>query len=317
MGTEFSEYRFHTFQNGLCYELAFVLSEIVPGMSERKSRMMREMDEWNLVQPLIRRVQFSRPTAVPVRKNNPQAVPHITRFVASSQTANDDTNRGQITFSWTARNTDYVDLSCKYVPALGAKIPATVMVREGYPCYHASWSLNPKGVHHLPPNAAQTWSFISYRGLYPARVVVTLTPFAYGKVYTKSARSFPIQVNPYNQFPDGVPEPDGKVVLSYPVRADGTTKLRKRSSLTIHWTEATPRDSCVNLYLVQDVGAGKWAYRMQLPNRCFSPAKGGSHTWTIPDRFSGAGFRIYAREPGGPASGWGTPFSIIPATAGR
>lgn len=319
MGTEFSEYRFHTFQNGLCYELAFVLSEINPGTSERKSRVMREMDERNLIQALIERVQFSRPTAVPVRKNNPQAVPRITRFVASSHTADDATNRGEITFSWTTQDADYVELSFKCIPPMAGRLPAAVVLENGYPdgCGNASPHFKDTAVKYRAPNSSRTVLFGDNRPLDPITIIVKLTPYSCGKAYPGSAMSIPIKVNPRNRFPEGVPAPDGKVVVSYPVRADGTTKLQQGTSLTIHWTEAAPRDSCVNLFLIQDVGAGKWAYRMQLPDRCFSPARGGSHTWTIPDRFSGAGFRIYAREPGGPTSGWGEPFSIIPATPGR
>lgn len=318
-GTEFSEYRFHTFQNGLCYELAFVLSEIDPGMSEHKSRVLREMDEWSLVQALIERVQFLRPSVTPENESNPNAVPRITRFVASSHTADGATNRGEITFSWTTQDADYVELSFKCIPPMAGRLPAAVVLENGYPdgCGNASPHFKDTAVKYRAPNSSRTILFGDNRPLDPITIIVKLTPYSYGKAYPGSAMSIPIKVNPRNPFPEGVPAPDGNVVLSYPVRADGTTELQQGTSLTIHWTEATPRDSCVNLYLVQDVGGGKWAYRMQLPDRCFSPARGGSHTWTIPDRFSGAGFRIYAREPGGPASGFGAPFSIVPATPGR
>lgn len=320
MGTSYSNYQLHTFQNGFCYEVSFEFREGNPGNIEHKIRVLGGRDELNLIQTLIQRVQFSRPTAVPVRKNNPQAVPQITRFVASSQTANNGPNNEHITFSWTTRDTDYADLSCKLVPPTAGKVPATVMAREGYPCFHVSSSLNPRSVQYLPPNASQTLSFYGYRGLDSVPVVVRLTPFAYGKAYPDSARSIPIQVNPWNQFSEGVPAADGKVALSYPVRTDGTTKLQQGSSLTIRWTDAVPHDPCVNLYLVQDVGRSRATYHMQLGpwgGKCFSPASSGSYTWTIPNRFSGAGFRIYSQAPGGSASGLGAPFSIVPATPGR
>lgn len=319
-GTSYSDYQFHTFQNDLCYEVSFEFGGANPGNIEHKIRALGARDESYLIQTLIARVKFSRPAVTPARKSNPQAVPRITRFVASSQTANNGTNRGQITFSWTTQDADYVDLSCKYVPPTADETPAMVMVREGYPCYHPSNSFNPRSAQYFPPNASQTLSFIGYRGLDPVPVVVTLTPFAYGKVYPESATSIPIKVNPWNQFPDGVPEPDGKIVLAYPVRGDGTTKLQQGSSLAIRWRDANPHDSCVNLCLVQDVGKGGETYRMQLGpsgGKCFSPGSSGSYTWTVTDRFSGSHFRIYSASPGLSASGLGAPFSIVPATAGH
>jgi hypothetical protein len=318
-GTSYSNYQLHTFQNGFCYEVSFEFREVNPGNIEHKIRVLAGRDEWNLIQALIQRVQFSRPTAVAVRKNNPQAVPQITRFVASSQTADDVTNRGQITFSWTTQDADYVELSYKCIPPMAGRIPAAVILEYGYPvgCGNASPNFKVTTVQYRAPNSSQTVGFGDNRALDPITIIVKLTPFSYGKAYPASSKSISIQVDPHNPFPEGVYAPDGKVVLSYPVHVDGTTKLLQGSSLAIHWRDINPHDSCVNLYLVQDVGKDRETYRMQLGNKCFAPGSSGSYIWTIPNRFSGARFRIYSRAPGGSASGLGAPFSIVPGTPGR
>ena len=319
-GTIYSNYQFHTLQNGLCYEIAFEFSEANPGNIERRIRVLRDIDESNLIQALIARVEFSIPTVAVAREGNPQAVPRITRFVASSQTADDVANRGQITFSWATQHADYVEISYKCIPPMAGDVPAAVILEDhGYPagCNNTSPLFKNTTVEYRASNSSQTIAFGNNRRLDPITIVVELTPFAYGKAYPDSAKSISIQVNAHNPFPEGVPTPDGKIVLSYPVHADGTTKLQQGSSLTIHWTNANPRDACVNLYLIQDVVTGKQIYRMQLGDKCFAPASSSSYTWTIPDRYSGGGFRIYSGAPGGTASGLGAHFSIVPWTVER
>lgn len=309
---------FHTFQNGLCYELYFEFWEGSPANIERKVRVVQEKDQISLIESLIAGVNFFRPATAPQKERNPRAAPRVTQFAASTQTADDATNRGQITFSWTTQDADYVELSyqCPPPPAPPAP-PEVVIVEHGFPwsCENASPVFKSGAVQSRTPNGSATIGFGNYHRIDPISIIVRLTPFSHGKAYPDSAKSISIQIDPHNPFPEGVPAANGRVVVSYPVSADGTTTLKQGSSLTVRWTDTVPGDPCVNLYLVQDDGRGGQTYRLQLGGQCFMPASGGSYTWTIPVKYSGSGFRIYSRAPGGGPSGLGPPFSIERAAA--
>jgi hypothetical protein len=54
-------------------------------------------------------------------------------------------------------------------------------------------------------------------------------------------------------------------------------------------------------------------YVAQIVNKCLQPAASGSYTWTIPDKYSGASFRIYAVAPGRMSSAFGPGFAIVKA----
>jgi hypothetical protein len=310
---------FHTLQNGLCYELNFEFWEANPGNIEHKIRVLREKDRMNLMQTLISRVSYFRPAHLLVRRRNPRTVPQVTEFSASAQTADDATNHGEITLTWATQNADYVELSFLCPPSPSPKSPPGVVILEdqGFPvgCDNASPPFKSTVVRNRAPSGSQAVIFGNHGRIDPITVVIKMTPFSYAKAYPSSSKSILIQVDPYNPFPDGVPSADGQVLLSYPVSADGTSELQQGSSLIIHWRDVLPRDPCVNLYLVQDDGRGGEGYRLQLGGKCFTPESGGSCTWTIPDRYSGPGYRIFARSPGGAASGLGPPFSIDPANA--
>jgi hypothetical protein len=70
MGTWYSDYYFHIFQSGLCYELTFELVEYNAQNADAGCNipLLSREDDLNLVKPLIANVSFFRPTVRPVRK---------------------------------------------------------------------------------------------------------------------------------------------------------------------------------------------------------------------------------------------------------
>jgi hypothetical protein len=312
-GTRFSDHYFHTFQNGLCYEIAVELAEISTGNLDLGCTVpaLRRSDELNLIEPLITQVHFFGPAVVRKPKSNPQPLPQVTWFAASSRTADDANNRGQIIFSWSTQNTDYVELSYRCLPTPAG--PGAIILVDGGPsnCENESRPLEPNLVRNYAPNASQSVLFGNFHRLDPISVIATVTPFSYGRADPESSRSISIRVDPYHPFPEGVPAANRKVILTYSVREVGGSKLPRGSSLTIRWKDMSPRDPCVDLYLVQDDGKGGESYRSPLGGKCLTPPKVGSYTWTVPARYSGAGYRIFASTPGGASTGLGPAFSIV------
>jgi hypothetical protein len=70
MGTWYSDYYFHIFQSGLCYELTFELVEYNAQNTDAGCNipLLSREDDLNLVKPLIANVSFFRPTVRPVGK---------------------------------------------------------------------------------------------------------------------------------------------------------------------------------------------------------------------------------------------------------
>ena len=309
------EYRyFHTFQNGLCYELAFDLVEISTGNYDLGCTIpvIREEDELNLIEPLLSRVAFVRPTIAVASESNPNAAPRITKFEASSKTADNVANRGQITFPWSTQDADYVEFSYRCVPAPHGS--GVVILQSGgcCECENSTLRLNGGPSPNHSPNGSQSVLFGNHLQSEPISITVTLTPFSRAKPYHDSSKSLSIQVEPYNPFPEGVPVANGNLIVTYSASTGGTGNYKQGSSMTIRWKDTLPPDPCVDLYLVQDDGRGGQKYRCK-SWILLSPARSGSYKWTIPEKYFGSGYRIFARTPGGSSSGLGPSFSITQA----
>ena len=319
MGTTYVGESFHTFQNGLCYEIGFEFAESNTGNYDLGCTIpvIRNEDELKLVEPLVAAVSFVRPAIEVARESNPNAVPRVTKFEASSERADDVVNRGKIMFTWATKGADYVELSYRCAPAPTG--PGVVILEDGSPreCENSSPRIYPNGSPNRAPNAFQNVGFGNFHQGNPVSITVSVTPFSHGTPYPDSRKSITIQVDPYNPFPEGVPAANGNILLTYPPGADGKPNYLQRSSLTIGWKDARSHDPCVDLYLIQDDATGAANYRLQIADSCLSPSHSGSYTWTIPDKYAGAGYRILAITPGGTSSGLGPPFAISPARATR
>jgi hypothetical protein len=313
-GTVYTSRYFHTFQNDLCYELAFEFGEGNTANYDSGCTIpvMSEQDELKLVEAFIGRMSFVRPTIAVAREGNQNPLPRVIKFEASSKRAEDVTNRGQITFSWSTQDADYVEFSYRCVPP--PRGPGVVIIESDgcCECENSSPRLNRSPSPNHSPNGSQTVGFGNYHETDPISIIVTVTPFSRAMSYPNSSKSITIQVQPHNQFPQGVPAANGNITVAYATGAHRDGRYQQGSSLTITWEDALPRDPCVNLYLVQDDGKGGQSYRSHIADTCLSPSRSGSYKWTIPERYSGSGYRIFAMAPGARSSGMGPLFTITP-----
>jgi hypothetical protein len=312
MGTAYTHYYFHAFQNGLCYEIAFEFAEFSTANVDTGCAIpqLGRTDELNLIDPVMNKVSFLRPANGIAVADNPQAVPTITSFVASSQTADGSLNRGQITFTWSTQNADYVEFSYR----CSAIKPDGIVILEddagGRECENLRAGTDSVPISNHSPNSSAGVVFGNFRHEDPISIVVTIIPFSHGIAHPDSSKSISIDVNPYNPFPQGVPLAIRNMTVLYAANPDGTSQFEQNTSLAISWTDELPRDPCVDLYLIQEF-EGKQLYRAQLGGACLTPAASGAYAWTIPGKFSGSAFRIYARTPGGASSAYGPTFGIV------
>lgn len=304
---------FHTFQNGLCYELAFDFVEISTGNYDLGCTIpvMREEDLLKLIEPLLSRVEFVRPTIAVVIESNRNAAPRITKFEASSKTTDPVANRREINFLWSTQDADYVEFSYRCVPPPGG--PGVTISESGgcCECANSYLLLNPGPSPNHSPNGSQRVLFGNDLQSEPMSIIVTLMPFSHAMPYPDSSKSITIQVLPEKQLPEGTPAANGKIVVKYSVSAN--RKYQQGSLLTILWTEALSRSVCVDLYLVQRDSTGRDSYRSLIGASCSGPSGGGSYKWTVSEKYSGAGYRILVKANYGHSSGLGPSFSITRA----
>ena len=126
-------------------------------------------------------------------------------------------------------------------------------------------------------------------------------------------KSVTISISPYNAYPEGVPTSDRSMSLTLQPASTGEFIYARGSAVNIRWvdTNSTPPDPCVNLYLIQNNEQGEATYLYKLSQPCLEQTNGtGSFLWTIPENFSGAGFRILGAAPGGRTHALSDPFSI-------
>jgi len=298
---------FHTFQSGVCYELVIELSQLFGADDLACTRpTLTQQDDQKLIQPLMESVSFL-PPRIAIAPAPPIAIPRITSFSSSSLTAGVPTEN--ITLAWTSTDADYVRFSylCSDV-----KIGHVGIIERngGQRNCSNSDTTYPDGSYTFSPNSSLDLSLASYNDEDPRSVVITITPYARGAAYPDSSRSVTIEVDPYNQFPAGVPTLPRNLTVSYAPSMSGGSDYKQGSPLTIHWTD-TWADPCVNLYLVQDTSSGNTVYLSQISGPCQKPSSSGSFTWTIPTRRSGSSFRIFASTPGGTSHALGPRFNIV------
>ena len=322
MGTWDSEYYFHIFENGLCYELAFELVEYNAHNADTGCNipLLSRQDNLNLIKPLLASVSFFPPAVLPARESDLQLVPRVTEFASSSQMA-DVANRGLITFSWSTQGADYVEFTYTCTNPLDAEQRgvSSVVISENGPNRYCknieSFKTFSLGHFYHSPNSFAQIGFAYFNHDDPTSVVVTITPFSHGTPYPDSSKSLTVTVNPYNPFQRGVPTDTRNMTLNYAPAPDGAQNYQQGSPLRIMWTDARTQDTCVNLYLVQDNGMGGENYLLQINGTleigCLKPASSGSFRWTVSTKYSGSGFRVLASTPGGTSGTLGAPFNII------
>lgn len=326
MGTWYEYSYFHIFQNGLCYEVEFELVEYNAHNAPTACNvpLLSREDNLNVIKPLLTRVSFFQPTVVVLKEPSSNPIPRVTEFTASSETAEDTTNRGLISFSWTTQDADYVEFTYTCVDPSEAEQAgvSSVVISEDGPnryCQNIpSFKTYSAGHFYHSPNSSAVVGFGYFSHDDPTSVVVTITPFTHRTAYPGSSKSLTVTISPYNPFSQGVPTDTRNMTLAYAPTAEGTQSYKQGSPLTITWTDTRIQDPCVNLYLVQDDGRGGENYLLQINGKleigCLKPSSSGSYAWAVTNKYSGSGFRVLARTPGGTSGTLGTPFSIVKST---
>ncbi len=218
-------------------------------------------------------------------------------------------DRGVANLSWTTEGADYVELSYRCSAfGLGVVI-AEQGGSGGRNCENDSKPITPQTqqLNH-PANSELELGVANFHHDDPISIVVTLTSFSHGAAFPAGRKSITISVAPFNPFPKGIPSSTANISLTY--SGGPKDSYEQGVSLTLTWTDTLSRDSCVNLLLVQDRGNGL-QYAGRVSPECVRPAAAGTYTWTIPGRYSGSGFRVYAAAPGVQSSGIGPVFSIV------
>jgi len=308
LGTGEADYAFHTFQNGLCYEVWFEMAESW-GFPRCGRAQLDDGDEMNLIEPLLASVSYIPPT-VKVPAAPPDTLPVVTSFTATAQIANAVNDRS-ITFSWTTEGTDYVELSY-HCSRLGPGVLILEYNAGEAGCENASDPNRMPRLANRSSDSSLKVDFINSVGYgddedVSMSVVVTVTPFSHGKAYPKSRRSITIEVEPANPFRLNY----GKIDITFPLNADGTSHYLQGSTLTLGWVDPITQDECVELYLVRNEDYAGKIFHARITGGCLKPSSSGSYTWTIPDEYSGHGYRIFARAPVSGSSGMSVPFTIV------
>jgi hypothetical protein len=309
LGTAYGEHDFHTFQNGLCYEVSFRYGSYNTANQDLGCTVpsIDEKDVTRVIEEFAGRISYFRPASASRPATKVEFPPVVASFTASSQVADAVTNRGTIDFSWTTKGADYVELSyhCSEV-GLG------VVILEGG---ERNCENDPKPIipyteeFNRDPDSSTKIIFGNSRRDVPISIIVTITPFSRGAAYPSGSKSLTVTVDPYNPFPEGIPATTANISLNY---SDEKASYAQGATITINWTDTLSRDPCVNLYLLQERSDGRHLLA-QIVYQCLRPAAAGSYKWTIPDNYSGSGFRIYAAAPGRVSSAFGPVFSITSA----
>jgi len=216
-GTGYTGRYFHTFQNGLCYELGFDVGEMntrnldmwctVPSLSEE--------DEWNVMRPLLRRASFVPPEPSFVRKHM-NGAPEVVSFTATP-TINSITKRQETTFSWSTQNVDYVELSYDCPAA-----DVSVVILDGGAAFDCGNRLDKTIPLKRSTNGSVTVDFANFHGDEPVPVRITMTPFGGAVPYSDLSRSLTVSVSSWNPLPEGAHTGTQNMTLSYFSGADKT-----------------------------------------------------------------------------------------------
>lgn len=326
MGTWEGDYYFHVFEHGLCYELQFEVATFSARTADTGCNipLLNTDQEINLVRPLLDTVKFLRPTVSPKLPSTPASKPEVVGFSASDQVADDALNRGVITVAWATKGAENIELTYSCVDPAAAEQGgvSSVVISEGgreRQCRNVpSFKTRSGGPLYRSPTGSIDLGLGYFNHDEPTTVIVTVTPFARAIAYPTASKSLTLTIDPYNPFSRGIPTETQNMTLSYEPGADGQAVYAQGSAMKINWTDQRTQDPCVNLYLVQDspMGAEKFLVQINLTLAvgCLKPASRGSYTWTVTSKYTGRGFRILARTPGGTSGALGPSFEIARAS---
>ncbi len=194
MGTDYSGYDLHTFQNGLCYEFSFDFAETNGGAMDIPCSIQWVSDdnEFELMQAVLSQVSFSKPKLNREAGEVPSQtlVPSVISFEHGPIPAMPTTIRSipmGINVSWKTTNADYVQI--RY-PCMESVLASTVQ-SSGYGLGQCGESTDT----NLPANGSMGLMVDNFTPN-PVDLVFTLEPFRDGLGYPKEEKTISIPVSP-------------------------------------------------------------------------------------------------------------------------
>lgn len=323
MGRYYSYDYYQTFQNGLCYE--FIFSDVEGTVSPDDPCFCAYPQgprTEKLVQTILSQLSFPKPQSPTVVSSQPGTEPKITSFSASTNTADDATNRGSIKFSWTTKGADFVRFSYRCTAgeeidkkdglSLGLDGNGIVIGEEGATSKGCRGQFETEIVNHSP-NSSLNVLLGNFQFDTPIVVRVTLTPYSHGVAFAKYGKTIPITVNPRNPFAGGLPPATGNIKFVSPGDAGDAQSYRQGSSAKIEWTDSDEGDKHFWIHLVRDNGTGGVTYLYQIAGYQPRTDRSTNYTWLVPKSHSGSGFRIFINsEFQSKDYGVSPPFNIVP-----
>jgi len=186
MGTTSSEYYFHTFQNGLCYELAFEFREANgTGMPLTCSvQRVSERNEFELMNAVLSQARFLTPEfkprlAEPLRKNSPPAV------IAFEHSAIVGDRSISFDLSWDTEGADYVQLHYECVKNLIVSLSFGRDLKCGDPTNR-----------NFPAKGSASLMLGNFN-LETVNLVVAVEPFFEGVGYPERSKAMTIAISPH------------------------------------------------------------------------------------------------------------------------
>ena len=303
MGKWYSYYFYHTFQNGLCYEFVFSSLETAVNPDADCGCAIPIMSGYDtFMDQILSQFDFSKPQTVIAVSSNSATTPIVTSFTTSSPVADQSKNRGEINFSWSTQNADYVRLSyhctggevaaAEEKNLLNLGLDGIIIAERGGPSKGCGGKLDPITLINHSSNSSQIVGFANFDYITPAEVRVTVTPFSHGIAYATAAKTIPISIYPRNPFPDGLPAPTGSITFLSPVDTKGVSSYRQASSSRIEWTDSETGDDHFWIHLARD-GSGGVNYLYQIAGYVPRTDDRTHYTWVVPRSYSGSGFRIF------------------------
>jgi len=193
MGTVGSGYDFHTFQNGLCYELAFDFAESNGGGMDIPCSIqwVSEDNLFELMNGVLKQTSYFKPVLKLAAAGQENVAPTITSFEHDRPFVGGIGMVTMMDISWKTQNADYVRLSYECID----KVYVTI-IRPTTPGY--SIDCGEKAHDNSMPNGSVELMLDNFAPA-PVNVVISVEPFRAGVGYPKESRSVSVEVEPRPQ----------------------------------------------------------------------------------------------------------------------
>jgi hypothetical protein len=192
-GTDYTGYDFHTFQNGLCYELTFDFAEGNGGGMDIPCAIqwVSEDNLFELMNGVLKQTSYFKPELKLASADQENVVPTITSFEHDRPFEGGIGMVTMMNISWKTQNADYVRLSYECVDNVYVTI-----IQPTTPGY--SIDCGEKARDNSMPNGSVELMLGNFNHE-SVNVVISVEPFRAGVGYPKESRSVSVEVPPRPQ----------------------------------------------------------------------------------------------------------------------